>query len=390
MVKKRGKLLFPKLFYLTLLILLIEIGILIYTNRESVNQLSKGLTGNAVNGIIAESYSSMSFSSRVFLVIQWTVIILLLFGAALRDRAIKNSKPDESETEIDYKSKNKTDIDILYETLQEKKQLKISSISDLFNIDKNIAMEWGKALETGDLAYIDYPGFGGPVLVLKEEDNILNLKKPEEILTPERPAETRPVETLIKPVQPPAKPVSGKPISIPGKPVSTSESGFQKSFMDSNIKEKTPPPAINEKFTQPDTQDKFHINEKPYKRSTFPETPRFLPTSEQIKNNFIKSYTKQYSDEEYPRQEYPRREYPKQPKIKIKSKPASQKSAFKKTTKQTTKKIKENIKKPVLADTEQNQKKSLNKSVKKKKIDKIIDDLNKKIKDIDVKLNKRR
>ncbi len=63
-----------------------------------------------------------------------------------------------------------TDIDILYKMLKEKKNISISEIAKAFNINKELALEWCKTLETAELAEIQYSTLKEEVLTLKENE----------------------------------------------------------------------------------------------------------------------------------------------------------------------------------------------------------------------------
>ena len=77
--------------------------------------------------------------------------------------------PLEVETE-EKKPGIHTDIDILYKMLKEKKNISLSEISKAFNINKELALEWCKTLETAELAEIQYSTFKEVVLTLKENE----------------------------------------------------------------------------------------------------------------------------------------------------------------------------------------------------------------------------
>ena len=68
-----------------------------------------------------------------------------------------------------HSSRTTTDLDALYEVLKEKKKLSLSTIANTFNVSTALVYEWGKILETGKLAKIEYPRFKEPILTLMEE-----------------------------------------------------------------------------------------------------------------------------------------------------------------------------------------------------------------------------
>ena len=60
-------------------------------------------------------------------------------------------------------------LDNLYEVLKERKNLKLSTISKAYGVENSVVMSWGKALETANLIMVDYPIFGEPNFVYKDE-----------------------------------------------------------------------------------------------------------------------------------------------------------------------------------------------------------------------------
>jgi hypothetical protein len=135
-----------------------------------------GVSGLVVGDLSYESlkgsYDEMSALSRTIIIGEWALIFMILFIAVARrvNSRIKLKKDLEGINLSSYGgSKTKTDIDVLHDILKEKKHLRMSSISEIFKIEYNLAMEWGKILESGDLATIRYPMLGEPEVVIAEE-----------------------------------------------------------------------------------------------------------------------------------------------------------------------------------------------------------------------------
>ena len=72
----------------------------------------------------------------------------------------------------DGKKRSRTDLDVLYEMLKKRQEVNMEDIERVFKVEPKIALGWSKVLENGDLAEIDYPRFGKPVLRLIKEENI--------------------------------------------------------------------------------------------------------------------------------------------------------------------------------------------------------------------------
>lgn len=109
--------------------------------------------------------------SQIFVVCEWLLAFALIIFAYIKgninfkkeviDLKIKRSGKDEG---------NKTDLDRLYELLQEKKRIRFMAIQKVFEIDDEVVKNWADTLEAGNLATVVYPRIGEPELVLKEKD----------------------------------------------------------------------------------------------------------------------------------------------------------------------------------------------------------------------------
>jgi len=167
---KKEKFLFPRILLVALAIFFLNIINLVYKLKKQ----GPSLTGFSVVSKVGEVYSSLPTTSKLVLFLQLGIFILILLYAAFKDRGLLQDKKEISE--IDLKKpqrKSETDLDTLYNLLKEKNKLRISTITKIFKIDKDLAMEWGKTLEEGGLAVIDYPRFSGPILKIKKNKNKL-------------------------------------------------------------------------------------------------------------------------------------------------------------------------------------------------------------------------
>lgn len=136
-----------------------------------------GISGFSVGKInlgeeIKTKYSAYSPISKIALILEWGLVIMLIVMSMIRSRI--NFKKETfiiKKTQVRDKSKIKTDIDVLYSVLKEKKQMRMSTISKTFDVDKETVMDWCKILESGNLATIQYPKFGEPRITLEEAEN---------------------------------------------------------------------------------------------------------------------------------------------------------------------------------------------------------------------------
>jgi hypothetical protein len=158
---KEEKPMFLKVFLIVLIVLLINIGYVMYTSKN----LSSNLTGFAISESLSNSFYSLSPLARIFMIGQWVVLLSVLLFAGIRDLRMHKNKSESIDFHIEINAdKNKTDLDTLYEIIKENQELPISAISKSFNITKEIAMEWCKILESGELVTISYPGFSEPLI----------------------------------------------------------------------------------------------------------------------------------------------------------------------------------------------------------------------------------
>lgn len=170
MATKEAKPIFLKVLTIVLVIALANVGYFVYNNANSSQRMT-GFSINDLNTSVSNSYNSLSLTSKIFMIGQWVVLLFVLFYAAFRDRRLKITADENIDLHIQRNlDKNKTDLDSLYEIIREKKELPISVISRSFNVNKEVALEWCKILESGELVSISYPGFSEPTVCINEKE----------------------------------------------------------------------------------------------------------------------------------------------------------------------------------------------------------------------------
>lgn len=179
MAKKREPILF-KIFLWISLFLLIEAAVLLYFSNPG------SITGHSVEGV-SNLYSKFYPSSKNFLVVQWSIIAVIIIFVYLKNSKIH--KRNKTVTNIDVNkaiNDSKTSLDALYLILQKEKSLDLKTVADLFEIKIDLAMEWARVLESGDLVTIDYPGIGSPVINVVEKKIVEEklLEKEKEKISP--------------------------------------------------------------------------------------------------------------------------------------------------------------------------------------------------------------
>jgi hypothetical protein len=168
MKAKGDKQIFFRVFGIVIVILLINLGGFLYSDFLVRNGGNRGFTGFSISELVSNPGSKVDLVPKVFFVAQWSILALLLIFTALKDSKVRMNSKVLKNVKINP-SKQHTDLDKFYDLLLDKKQLRAVDVSRLFNVNKDIVLDWFKILESGDLAIIDYPMFGGPVIKIEEK-----------------------------------------------------------------------------------------------------------------------------------------------------------------------------------------------------------------------------
>jgi len=188
-MKKKGKIKISNVLVLIILIALAHTGghfLIFGTGIESIDQAV--LSGLAIGDIsifegIKQKYDTIPNTSRFIIAGEWLVVLGIILIILMKGRMDLKKDTSHVNKEVKHeKPKPKTDLDILYEMLKKRKSMRILSISKIFGVKKEIAMDWCNILESGDLAEIKYPIVGSPKLILPEtpkKNNKKEVKKDE-------------------------------------------------------------------------------------------------------------------------------------------------------------------------------------------------------------------
>lgn len=156
------------------LVLFILIGIIHVFVHLSVygtginNFYPKGVSGLAIgdlsiNDNFKEKNPEISSWSLRVIYLEWGIV---LFAAILfvitKNLSIRREIESIKTLKNASSSKNKTDLDSLYDIINQKGSIKVSSAAKIFKVEKNTIMNWGEILESGNLATIQYPNVGEP------------------------------------------------------------------------------------------------------------------------------------------------------------------------------------------------------------------------------------
>ena len=135
-------------------------------------------SGNAIKDKIIGVYESSSVENKFLILFQFFVGIVAIALIIFVIKSIQKKRMFMKKDLEKYNTgKSRTDLDVLYDILKDKKAVDLSDIENVFKVDSEIAFGWAKILENGDLAIIDYPRFGKPILRLIEDEEETTIKE---------------------------------------------------------------------------------------------------------------------------------------------------------------------------------------------------------------------
>jgi hypothetical protein len=137
-------------------------------------------SGSAEFSSIKEKYSSYDIYSLYAIIVEIFILILIMIIKFVRlifggKHGFAEKKRQETKKVVisihPSSSRTKTDLDLLYSALKDNKRIKVSDIAQSFNVSEELVLEWGKILESGGLAEINYPRFGKAEISIMEVEN---------------------------------------------------------------------------------------------------------------------------------------------------------------------------------------------------------------------------
>jgi len=154
---------------LMVILLVVVNGAYLFAKTESSMSI---VSGNSIQEVVSGFYETTSLNHRIFILFQFFLLVLIIVIVLIIIKKLK-SRARLSKADFMKKSgaESKTDLDILYEMLKREKEVSIEDIGKIFRVSGDVSLEWSKVLEEGDLAMIDYPRFGKPVLRLADNKN---------------------------------------------------------------------------------------------------------------------------------------------------------------------------------------------------------------------------
>lgn len=126
--------------------------------------VEEGISGFAINE--TEGSKKISAFSKYVIIGEWALLVILIMISMAGDK-VRTKKQHVAIQLKKSTDTSKTDIDLLYDILKEKKGVSIGTIAETFKLTEKTATEWAKILEDADLATIHYPRFGEPEVRIK-------------------------------------------------------------------------------------------------------------------------------------------------------------------------------------------------------------------------------
>ncbi len=156
---------------IAILVTLIHTGYSVYNKNSSSFPVS--LSGNIITenaDKVAES--NLGTKDKIILMTEWILVISLIVISRIKEK-IEFKKADQiiNRSKKIHLGISRTDLDLMYELLNEKEELKVITLAKYFGVDNSIILEWGRVLEEANLIKVHYPTIGDPVLSINKEGN---------------------------------------------------------------------------------------------------------------------------------------------------------------------------------------------------------------------------
>jgi len=157
-----------------------------FSNDDFVGKIS----GNTIKEKLIGIYESSSTSNKVLILIQFVigVIAAVLIFIIITKKFKRTATFSKNDFVGNGTKKSQTDLDMVYEILKKRKRIDIVDIEEVFKVSPEVAFGWAKILENGDLAVIEYPRFGKPILILMEEESTEGTENEGKKTQKEKPA----------------------------------------------------------------------------------------------------------------------------------------------------------------------------------------------------------
>lgn len=130
----------------------------------------QGVSGFAIGKITGEqiklNYVGLPSFSKLLIIGEWGLLVILILVSLIGDKA--HLKKHVIAITLKPHDKSKTDIDVMYDLIKERKKVSLDTIAETFKIKEETASEWAKILEEANLATVHYPRFGEPEVRIKE------------------------------------------------------------------------------------------------------------------------------------------------------------------------------------------------------------------------------
>ena len=163
-MEKRGSQFLGKVLLVILFFVLVNAGFIFYINQGNIS-FDKGFTGLSIREIVKDNFVGLNLMQKIVLFAQGFIFVLIILFIFTKELGKRGKKREITKEDIKIHSKKyTTDLDVLSDILKKKKKIHLSSISKTFNVSKETAMEWCRALEFSKIGSLEYPTLGEPYI----------------------------------------------------------------------------------------------------------------------------------------------------------------------------------------------------------------------------------
>jgi hypothetical protein len=225
-------------------LILVALNILYFTKFQGAEFLiGASISGNSIVDF-KERIGEVNYSI-VFFSIQWIIVMVICLFAYLKH--IRKRKKEKAKIllsqQIRKNKKSQTDFDILHQLLEQDTSLSTKTISEIFKIKKDTALEWSKILEENNLVSIEYPAFGDPEVIIagknkNKGEKPVNKKNDKQKIKPEALNKSLKKKIDLSPKAPINKKVQTKKLKTIHKPIKSSKQKINKKLTNKPIKRK--------------------------------------------------------------------------------------------------------------------------------------------------------
>lgn len=142
----------------------------LYSLYSANNYTFSGISGKIISEDIDEE-SAINLKHRIILAGEWLLIIVIFMVSLIRAKMEVRGVEQVIVTKIKTpKGIARTDLDMMYDLVKEKKAIKVNVLAKYFNVNDKTIIDWARILEEANLVRINYPAIGEPQIVINKEE----------------------------------------------------------------------------------------------------------------------------------------------------------------------------------------------------------------------------